>query len=75
MVAHNKNWVIDSGATRHICADRGALSSYSSVDDSEQVFMGDSRPSPVVGKGKVLLKLTYGKILSLTDVLHVLEIR
>ena len=22
MVAHNKNWVIDSGATRHICAAR-----------------------------------------------------
>ena len=75
MVAHNKNWVIDSGATRHICADRGAFSSYSSVDDGEQVFMGDSRPSPVVGKGKVLLKLTSGKILSLTDVLHVPEIR
>jgi len=51
------------------------LSSYSSVDDREQVFMGDSRPSPVVGKGKVLLKLTSGKILSLTDVLHVSEIR
>ena len=25
MVAHNKNWVIDSGATRHICADKGAF--------------------------------------------------
>ena len=37
--------------------------------------MGDSRPSPVMGKGKVLLKLTSGKILSLTDVLHVPEIR
>ena len=57
MVAHNKNWVIDSPATRHICADRGVFSSYSSVDDGEQVFMGDSRASPVVGKGKVFLKL------------------
>ena len=75
MVAHNKNRVIDSGATRHICANRGAFSSYSSVDDGEQVFMGDSRPSPIVGKGKVPLKLTSGKILSLTDVLHVLEFR
>ena len=32
-------------------------------------------PSPVVGKGKVLLKLTSGRILSLTDVLYVSEIR
>jgi len=39
------------------------------------VFMGDSRPSPVVGKGKVFLKLTSGKILSLTSVLHVSKIR
>ena len=72
MVAHNKNWVIDSGATRHICADRGAFSSYSSVDDGEQVFVGDS--TPIVGKENVLLKLTSGKILSFTDVLHVPEI-
>ena len=67
--------MIDFGATRHICADRGAFSSYSSVDDGEQVFMGDSRSSPVVGEGNVLLKLTSGKILSLTDVLHVPQIR
>ena len=74
MVVHNKNWVIDFETTRHIYAGRGAFSSYSCVDDGEQVFMGDSRPSSVVGKGKVLLKLTSGKILSLTDVLHVSEI-
>lgn len=37
--------------------------------------MGDSRPAPVIGKGKVMLKLTSGKVLSLSDVLHVPEIR
>jgi len=31
MDALNKNWVIDSGATQHMCADRGAISSYSFV--------------------------------------------
>ena len=35
MVAHNKNWMIDSEETQYICADRGAFSSYSSIDDSE----------------------------------------
>ena len=39
------------------------------------MFMGDSRSTPVIGKEKVLLKLTSGKVLSLSDVLHVPNIR
>ena len=41
----------------------------------EQFFMGDCRPAPVVGKGKVMPKTTSGKVLSLFDVLHVPKIR
>ena len=37
--------------------------------------MGDSRSTLVIGKEKVLLKLTSGKVLALSDVLHVLDIR
>ena len=37
--------------------------------------MGDSRSTPVIGKGEVLLKLTSGKVLALCDVLHVPDIR
>jgi len=44
-------------------------------DGEEQVYLGDSRTNPVLGKGKVLLKLTYGKTLDLSDVLHVQLIR
>ena len=36
--------------------------------------MGDSRSSLIIGKGKVL-KLTCGKVLGLSDVLHVSDIR
>ncbi|RVW59406.1 hypothetical protein CK203_106249 [Vitis vinifera] len=36
---------------------------------------GDSRSTPVIGKGKVLLKLTSGKVLALSHVLHVPDIR
>jgi len=60
-------WVVDSGATRHICANRSAFTSYINV--------GDSRTTLVLGKGKVLLKLTSGKTLALSDVLHVPSIR
>ena len=35
------------------------------------MFMGDSRSSSVIGKGKVILKLTSEKVFTLNDVLHV----
>ena len=62
-------------ATRHIHGNRSAITSYTTVKEGEeQVFMGDSRSSLVIGKGKVLLKLTSGKLLALSDVLHVPDI-
>ena len=38
------------------------------------MFLGDSRSTPMIGKGKVLIKLTYEKVLALSDVLHVPDI-
>ena len=65
LVAEEKDWVVDSGATRHICGNRSAFTSYTPIGEGEeQVFIGNSRPSLVIGKGKVVLKLTYGKILT-----------
>ena len=62
IVADVKEWAVDSGATRHICANREAFASYTSIgDDSEVVYLRDSRTAKVLGKGKVLLKLTSGK--------------
>lgn len=76
MVTDKEAWVVDSGATKHICAIRGAFISYTPLEGKdEHVYMGDSRPASVLGKGKVNLKLTSRKILSLTDVLHIPEIR
>nr|XP_009784424.1 PREDICTED: uncharacterized protein LOC104232844 [Nicotiana sylvestris] len=71
IVIHAKEWVIDSGATRHICANREAFSSYTHVeDDREEVYLGDSSTTKVLGKGNVLLKLTSRKTLALLNVLH-----
>ena len=76
MVTNMKDWVVDSRATSHICGNRSAFISYTTVKEGdEQVFMGDSRSTPVIGKWKVLLKLTSGKVLALYDVLHVPDIR
>ena len=76
MVTNTNKWVIDSGATRHICADKNAFASYSPVGEGEElVYLGDSRTTVVLGKGKVLLKLISRKILALNNVLHVPSIR
>ena len=75
MVTNMKDWVVDSRSTRHICGNRSAFTSYTTVKEGEeQVFMGDSRSTLVIGKGTVLLKLTLRKVLSLCNVLHVPDI-
>ena len=76
MVTNSKNWVVDSSVTRHICANINAFTSYTSIGDDEKVFyLGDSHTAQVLGKGKVMLKLTLGKTMALSDVLHVPNIR
>ena len=75
MVINMKDWVVDSRATRHICGNRSAFTSYTTLKEGEErVVMGDSRSTSVIGKGKFLLKLTSRKLLALIDVLHVPDI-
>ena len=64
-----------TGATRHICSDKKMFSSYEAINDGEQLFMRNSSTSKVEGKGKVILKMTSRKELTLNDVLHVPEIQ
>ena len=46
MVTNSKNLVVDSGATRHICANKNAFTSYTLVGDDEKVvYLGDSHAS------------------------------
>ena len=72
---NTKEWWVDTGATRHVCSDKKMFSSYHSIDNGEQLFMCNSSSSKVEGQGKVVLKMTSGKELTLNDVLHVQEIR
>ena len=75
MVSNVKGWWIDTGETRHICGDKNLFSKYKQIDDGEKLYMGNSSTSNVEGKGNVMLKFTSGKVVTLTDVLHVPEIR
>ena len=74
LVGNTNEWWVDARATRHICSDKKMFSSYEAINDGEQLFMGNSSTSKVKGKGKVILKMTSGKELTLNDVLHVPEI-
>ena len=75
LVTNMKDRVVDSRATKYICGNRSAFSSYTTIKEGEeQVFMGDSRYTPVIGKRKFFLKLTSRKVIALSDVLHVPDI-
>ncbi|KAK9690174.1 hypothetical protein RND81_09G109400 [Saponaria officinalis] len=62
-----EEWIVDTGATRHICTNKDLKD----VDEKGVVFVGNSNKVPVLGIGKVHLKLTSGKVLTPDNVLYV----
>ena len=74
MVGNPKEWWIDTGATRHICANRSMFSSYTTVGGDEKLYMGNSSTSKVEGVRKIALKMTSGKTVTLINVLHVPDV-
>ncbi|CAN1139245.1 Retrovirus-related Pol polyprotein from transposon TNT 1-94 [Linum perenne] len=75
LVENDSEWIIDSGASRHFCSSKEMFTELGEVENGEQVYMGNSSSSPVMGKGKISLKLNSGKILALTNVLFVPSLR
>ena len=51
------------------------FSTYKKLENDEQLYMGNSSTSKVEGSGKVILKMTSSKELTLDEVLHVPDIR
>ena len=72
--SNTKEWWVDTGATCHVCSDKKMFSSYQTIGNGEQLFISNSFSSKDEGQGKVVLKMTSGKELTLNDVLHVTEI-
>ncbi|XP_070665248.1 uncharacterized protein [Malus domestica] len=75
MVLNVSEWLLDTGATKHIYTDRNLFTEYHPAAHGEKLYMGNSASSAMEGKGKVVLKFTSGKSLTLLNVLHVPEIR
>ena len=70
-----REWWIDTGATRHVCSDKELFISFEPNLNGEKLFMGNFANSVIEGQGKVILKMTSGKELTLNNVLYVPEIR
>nr|GEX46500.1 Pol polyprotein [Tanacetum cinerariifolium] len=64
------DWWYDTGCTKYICNSRRMFVSYKKVNELKPMFMRNGTSSKIEGKGKVLLKLTSGKDLVLSNVLH-----
>ena len=67
-------WLIDIGANVHICDDITLFVSYQQTHGTT-VMMGNASAAQVLGIGNVDLKFASGRILSLTRVHHVPDIR
>lgn len=58
---------MDTRATHHVCSKNKMFSTYNLVGNGGKIFMGNSSTSKIEGIGKVVLKITTGRFLTLKD--------
>ncbi|KAL0303152.1 UNVERIFIED_CONTAM: hypothetical protein Sradi_6183300 [Sesamum radiatum] len=68
------DWLIDTGANVHLCADKSLFVSYHGIT-GRTISMGNSSTIEVLGIGSVDLKFHSRRILSLKRVYHVPTVR
>ncbi|KAL0431144.1 UNVERIFIED_CONTAM: Retrovirus-related Pol polyprotein from transposon TNT 1-94 [Sesamum radiatum] len=68
------DWLIDTGANVHVCADKSLFVSYQAIT-GRTLSMGNSSTAAVHGIGSVDLKFPSGRVLSLKRVHHVPTVR
>ncbi|XP_071694471.1 uncharacterized protein [Rutidosis leptorrhynchoides] len=73
--SNTREWWVDTGATHHVCADQSLFNTFKEVSSADKLFIGNSAIADIKGEGNVILKMTSGKKLTLTNVLYVPEIR
>ncbi|KZV48684.1 hypothetical protein F511_26132 [Dorcoceras hygrometricum] len=70
-----REWWIDTGATRQVCSDKEMFATLHEFENGEKLYMRNSATSEIKGQGKVVLKMTSRKELTLNNVLYVQDIR
>nr|GEW57574.1 zinc finger, CCHC-type [Tanacetum cinerariifolium] len=68
-------WWVDSDVTVHVCKDRCWFKNYESLNNGSILHIGNESIALVHGPGCVDLKFSFGKIVSLFNVLHAPNIR
>ena len=54
LVARSRNdWIVDSGATRHMCNERSMFTEYKQLGSEDKVTLGDGSTLEVAGEGTV----------------------
>ncbi|KAL2230807.1 UNVERIFIED_CONTAM: Retrovirus-related Pol polyprotein from transposon TNT 1-94 [Sesamum indicum] len=64
------DWVVDSGASFHLCSNKDIMEPYTSCDFG-LVYLGANKPLKIVEKGDVRIKSTNGSCWTLHDVRHI----
>ncbi|XP_070003048.1 uncharacterized protein [Nicotiana sylvestris] len=75
LVGNPKEWWTDFGDTRHVCAFKEAFVTYSTAGPEEEISMENNATAKIEDYGKIFLKMTSGKVLTLNNVLHIPTIR
>ncbi|KAF3647335.1 putative glucan endo-1,3-beta-glucosidase A-like [Capsicum annuum] len=58
LVGNPREWWMDSGATRYVCANKELFSSFAPAQVEEMIYMANSATAKIEGTGKVGLKMT-----------------
>ncbi|PHT69878.1 hypothetical protein T459_24982 [Capsicum annuum] len=69
LVGNPRDWWMDFGATHHVCANKELFSTFAPDQGEEKIFMANSVTAKVEETGKVCLKMTSSKMLTLNNVL------
>ena len=71
MTPGEDNWLIDSGASKHMTIQRDILSSLTEKDFPQKVSLGDDYQYPIKGIGESTYKLDSGTSMRMKDVFYV----
>jgi hypothetical protein len=69
-----EEWLLDSGASHHMCPHRSWFSKYQAIDGGI-VFMGNNVSCKTDGIGSIKIKMFDGVVRTLIEVRHVPELK